>query len=117
LTTHQVAVYFGPTVAVGGSEVYLGMAPMAPTWVRYRESYEHKQGGAVVERYDRRYSGFFGSCRTLVGVQVPVSDRFRMGTELVIAFFNYMPLKSGDREDNSFQFPSYRFAFTARYEL
>lgn len=118
-TSHQLSTFFGPLVPVAGdkAEIYLGFSPMAPTWVRYHEEGRHVESGVEVESYDRTYTGFFGSCRALVGIQVRVTERVKIGTEAVFAFLNYMKLKSGDLEDNSFRFPSMNWNVTARYEL
>ena len=66
---------------------------------------------------DKSFSGFFGSCRALVGIQSPISERFRLGSEAVFTFLNYMMLESGDLSDNSFQFPNMKWNFTVRYSL
>ena len=116
--SHQINTFFGPFVPVGErAEVYLGISPMAPTWVRYEERYSRTDGGTVVESYDRTFRGFFGSCRVLVGAQARVTDHWKLGAEVVFAFLNYMPLESGEIQDYSFRFPSMMWNFVVRYEL
>lgn len=118
-TSHQLTTFFGPVapVAGGDGEIYLGFSPMAPTWVRYHEEGRRIEDGVEADRYDRTYTGFFGSCRALVGLQVRVGERVKLGAEAVFAFLNYMKLKSADLEDSSFRFPSMMWNVTARYEL
>lgn len=118
-TIHQVNLFFGPSLPVskGRAEIYLALAPMAPTWVSYNEKYSHTQDGSEVEKYDRTFSGFFGSCRALIGIQIRVLDDLKLGAEMIFTVLNYMKLTSGDLEDYSFRFPSFKWNFTIRYEL
>ena len=83
----------------------------------YDESYRRTEDGVTTEQYDRSWHGFFGGCRALIGLQVRVAGRFKLGSEAVFAFLNYMELKSGNQRDYSFQFPMMKWNITARYEL
>jgi len=118
-TSHQVGLFVGPTVplADGKAELYLGFAPMAPTWVRYEESYRRTDDDKETDSYDRTWNGFFGSCRAQIGLQVRVWQGLKIGSEATFAFLNYMKLESGDLVDHSFQFPLMKWNFTARYEV
>lgn len=116
-TSHQLSYYIGPILPIAGAEVYLGFTPMGPTWVSYREKYAMTQNGTSVRAYDMRWHGFFGNCRALLGIQVPVSDRFKIGSEATFVFMNYITLTSGNIEDHSFAFPFMRWTVTARYEV
>jgi hypothetical protein len=117
-TSHQITTFIGPAVPVGESaEVYMGFSPMAPTWVTYHESYSKRANGQTTETYDRTYHGFFGNCRALLGFQILVWDRLKVGTEMVFAFLNYMKLTSGLIEDSSFRFPNMMWNFTVRYQV
>ena len=60
---------------------------------------------------------YAGSCRALVGAQVHVGERLRLGSEAVFSFLNYMKLESGSIEDHSFQFPQMKWDFVLRYGL
>jgi hypothetical protein len=95
----------------------MGFAPMAPTWVTYREKYTMKTNGQPTESYDRTYHGFYGNCRALFGMQVLAWDRIKIGTEVVFAFLNYMKLTSGTLSDSSFRFPTMMWNITLRYQL
>jgi hypothetical protein len=116
-TSHQITTFVGPAVPIGDdAEVYMGFSPMAPTWVSYAESYTKKADGQTTDRYDRSYRGFFGNCRALFGIQITAWHRFKIGTEAVVPFLNYMKLKSGRIEDSSFRFPSMMYNVTFRYQ-
>lgn len=115
-TSHQLSSFIGPIVSVDNrADIYLAFSPMAPTWVRYHEKYERVENGTVTESTDRTYRGFFGSCRALVGIQVQVSKRLKLGSEAVFTFLNYIPLSSGSTTDSSFRFPFMQWQVTARY--
>jgi hypothetical protein len=118
-TSHQITYFVGPIVPVGinGAEIYLGFSVMSPTWVMYRESYARSEDGVSTRTYDRTFTGFFGSCRALMGIQIPVLEKLRIGSEATFSFLNYMPLTSGDLKDNSFQFPAMKWNFTVRYTI
>jgi hypothetical protein len=119
-TSHQINTFLGVLVSLGtdDAEAYMGFSPMAPTWVSYREQYVAIADSATLDAtYDRTFSGFFGSCRALLGMQVSVGDRVKVGSELVFAFLNYMKLSSGDIKDHSFRFPNMLWSFTVRYSL
>jgi hypothetical protein len=118
-TSHQINTFFGPLAPVqnGLAEIYLGFSPMAPTWVRYQESYTKKIDGARVTHYERTFSGFFGSCRALIGMQVRTWEKLKLGSEMAFTFLNYMKLSSGKLNDNSFRFPLILWNFTIRYQV
>lgn len=117
-TSHQLNLFIGPIVPIKDrAEIYLAFAPFAPTWVTYKERYQRTEDGAVTEKYDKVFKGFFGNCRALVGVQVEVYKGLKLGSELIFAFFNYSKLTSGDLEDYSFQFPAMKWNFTIRYQI
>jgi hypothetical protein len=117
-TSHQLSTFIGPIVTVENrADVYLAFSPMAPTWVTYHEKYERVQNGATVESTDKTYHGFFGNCRALMGIQVQVSKRLKVGSEAVFTFLNYIPLNSGSHTDSSFRFPFMQWQITARYAV
>ena len=118
-TSHQLNYFVGPILPIGsnGSEAYIAFSLMPPTWVTYREEYRREEDGTTVRRYDETFDGFFGSCRALIGVQVPVTERIKLGSEAIFSFLNFMELSSGDLEDRSFQFPMMKWEFTVRYGL
>lgn len=118
-TSHQLNYFVGPIVPInqGKADIYLGFSPMAPTWVRYRENLSISEDGTEVRAFDRKYRGFFGSCRAVLGVQVRVHPRLKVGSELGFVFLNYMKLESGDLADHSFRFPAMKFNVTLRYSL
>ena len=90
---------------------------MPPTQVIYTEKYRKTQDGEVTENYDKTFTGFFGSCRTLFGIQIPVSEKLKLGSEAVFSFVNYMKLESDDLKDHSFRFPNMKWNFIVRYEI
>lgn len=117
-TSHSITTFIGPIATIDDdADVYLGFSPMAPTWVSYHEEYRRTEDGNVVEDVDRDWHGFFGSCRALIGLQVRVTDRFKLGSEAVFVFLNYMQLESGGQSDHSFRFPFMKWNISARYEL
>jgi hypothetical protein len=118
-TSHQINFFIGPVIPVneGVAEIYMGFSPMAPTWVTYKEEYSKIENGDSVREYDTTFSGFFGSCRALIGIQVEVSENLMLGSEAVFTFLSYMKLKSGDIEDSSFRFPRMKWNITLRYAL
>jgi hypothetical protein len=118
-TSHQINYFIGPVIPVNDdmAEVYMGFSPMAPTWVTYKEYFSKTENGELVTEYDKTFTGFFGSCRALIGIQVEISDKLMLGSEAVFTFLSYMKLKSEDLEDSSFRFPRMKWNFTLRYEL
>jgi hypothetical protein len=118
-TSHQINYFIGPLVPIGesGSEIYLGFCIMPPTWVTYKEKYSKTEDGEVVVNYDKTFTGFFGSCRALVGIQIPVSEKLKLGSEAVFTFVNYMKLESDNLTDYSFRFPNMKWNITIRYAL
>ena len=90
---------------------------MSPTFISYREQYKRTESGIVVRDYSKKFTGFFGNCRTVIGIQVPLSDKFKIGTEMIYAYFNGIQLKSGDVTDEGFKFPDMQWHFTFRYEF
>lgn len=117
--SHQINYFIGPIVQVGENEaeIYMGLSMMSPTWVSYKEKYSKSVDGVLVKDYDKTFKGFFGNCRTLFGIQVPVSDKLKVGSEAVFSFFNGFELQSGNIEDNGFKFPLMKWDFTLRYEI
>ncbi len=116
--SHQLNLFVGPIVPIENrAEIYLGFAPFAPTWVRYKEKYKMTADGQVSREYDKTFKGFFGNCRANLGIQVRVWKGLKLGGEITFAVFNYMKLSSGDLEDSSFKFPMMKWNFTIRYEL
>ena len=118
-TSHQLNYFIGPLVRVNdtGAEIYMGFSPMAPTRVVYTEKFHKTENGAQVESYDKTFKGLFGSCRALWGLQVPVGKKWKIGSEVVFAFLNYMKLESGELADHSFRFPAMKWNFTVRYAI
>jgi hypothetical protein len=118
-TSHQVNYFIGPVLPVGenNAEVYLGFSPMSPTWVNYKEKYAKSINGTIVQKYNKRFKGFFGNCRALIGMQVPVSDKIKLGSEMVFSFFNGLELESGKIKDNGFKYPLMKWDFTLRYTI
>lgn len=78
----------------------MGFSMMSPTYVSYKEKFKRSQSGIKVQEYDKKFTGFFGNCRSLFGMQVPLSDRWKFGSEIVFAYFN--EIKSGDIADEGF---------------
>ncbi len=119
-TSHQITTFIGPIMPIGSDwgEIYLGFSPMAPTWVEYKEKFNRKFDGEAYNDYEKTFTGFFGSCRGLIGMQVKVGEKISLGSEVVFAFLNYMQLESDDGiKDNSFQFPEMLWSVTFRYNL
>lgn len=118
-TSHQINYFIGSVIPIddNAAEIYMGFSPMAPTWVTYNEKFSKTENGELVTDYDKTFTGFFGSCRALIGIQVAVSEKIMLGSEAVFTFLSYMKLTSGDIEDSSFRFPRMKWNFTLRYEL
>ncbi len=117
-TSHQISYFIGPMVPINNrAEIYLGFSVMSPTWVFYREKYKMSENGAVIEAYDRNFKGMFGSCRSLMGIQVAAGERIKLGSEAVFTFLNYMHLKSGSIDDYSFRFPRMKWNIVIRYKI
>ena len=118
-SSHQINYFIGPILPVGakGAEIFMGFSLMSPTYVSYSEKYVKSEAGSAVREYDLKFTGFFGNCRSVIGIQVPVSDRLRLGTEMVYSYFNGLELKSGPIADQGFSFPDRQWNFTARYNI
>ncbi len=117
-TSHHISYFIGPVVPVDNrAEIYFGFSIMSPTWVFYRERYKKSENGAVVEAYDRNFKGMFGSCRSLMGIQITAGERIKLGSEAVFTFLNYMHLRSGSIDDYSFQFPRMKWNIVIRYKI
>jgi hypothetical protein len=118
-SSFQVNYFVGPCIPVGdkGPEIFMGFSMMSPTWVTYKEKYTKTQSSIIVVDYNKTFRGFFGNCRSLIGMQVPVSERFKLGTELVFAYFNGIRLESGSLSDQGFKFPAMQWNFTFRYTI
>ncbi len=86
-SSHQINYFIGPLLPVGGNgaEIFMGFSMMSPTFVFYREKYKRSESGSVVRDYDKTFTGFFGNCRSVIGIQVPISDRLKFGSEMVYA--------------------------------
>ncbi len=117
--SHQLNYYFGPILPVGteGAEIFMGFSMMSPTFVSYDEKYRKTENGMVVSDDNKHFKGFFGNCRSVIGMQVPISDNWKFGTELVHSYFNGIEMKSGDLKDEGFLFPSMQWNFTLRYGI
>lgn len=118
-SSHQLTYFVGPLIPIGenGSEVFMGFSMMSPTYVSYNEKYKRTEAGITVLDYDKTFKGFFGNCRTLIGMQVPISERWRFGSEIVFAYFNGIELKSENIVDEGFVFPDMQWNFTFRYKI
>ena len=71
----------------------------------------------MISDYTKTFKGFFGSCRSLIGIQIPITENLKLGSEAVFSFLNYMELKSGTLKDYSFRFPMMKWNFTVRYRI
>jgi hypothetical protein len=118
-SSHQINYFIGPVLPVGakGAEIFMGFSLMSPTYVTFSEKYRRSEAESVVREYDIKVTGFFGNCRSVIGIQVPVSDKLRLGTEMVYSYFNGLELKSGQIADQGFSFPDMQWNFTLRYNL
>ena len=117
-TSHQIGLYLGPVIPVSDrAEVYIAIAPMAPTWVKYKESYSYTSSGTAQRNYSKTFKGFFGNCRILLGAQAKVANRWWLGSEINFTMLNYMKLSSGKLDDYSFQAASFFWNFTVRYTV
>lgn len=118
-SSHQITYFLGPLLPINdaGAEIYMGFSMMSPTYVVYKEKYENIESGITIREYDKTFTGFFGNCRTVIGIQVPLSGKFRFGSELVFAYFNGLDVKSGNLVDAGFKFPGMQWNFTFRYEI
>ena len=118
-TSHQINYFIGPLLPINdnGAEIFMGFSMMSPTFVSYREKYKRSESGSVVRDYDKKFTGFFGNCRSVIGIQVPVSDRLKLGSEMVYSYFNGLELRSGEIADQGFNFPDIQWNFTFRYEI
>ncbi|MFC1585972.1 hypothetical protein ACFL5V_10530 [Fibrobacterota bacterium] len=118
-SSHQINYFLGPLLPVNekGTELFMGFSMMSPTFVSLNERYQKTEAGATVREYDKNFSGFFGNCRSVMGIQVPVGERLRLGSELVFAYFNGIELESGSLKDEGFAFPEYQWHFSLRYKV
>jgi len=118
-SSHQFNYFMGPLILIGddGAEIFMGFSMMSPTFVSYKEQYERTEAGLVVQDYDKKFTGFFGNCRSVIGIQVPLSGRLKFGSEMVYSYFNGIELKSGDITDEGFKFPDMQWNFTFRYKI
>jgi len=90
---------------------------MPHTWVTYKENYTKTEDGKVIEDYNKTFNGFFGNCRVLMGIQISIAKKLRLGSETVFSFLNYMKLEYGDLVNYSFRFPMMKWNFTVRYGI
>lgn len=118
-SSHQLNYFIGPYLPINdnGAAVYMGFSMMSPTYVVYKEGFKKTENGITVEDYNKIFTGFFGNCRSVIGMKVPISEKFRFGSELVFAYFNGIELKSGNLTDEGFKFPSMQWNFSFRYHL
>ncbi len=118
-SSHQFNWFIGPNIPIGeaGPDIFMGFSMMSPTLVSYNEEFTKSENGIFTRDYNMKFSGFFGNCRMLLGMQVPIGERWKLGSEMVYSFFNGVKLKSGDITDNSFKFPEMRWFFTIRYKI
>ncbi|MFC2103879.1 hypothetical protein ACFLS4_00835 [Bacteroidota bacterium] len=118
-TSHQITYFIGPIVQINenGPEIFMGFSMMSPTWVNYNERYKLIEDDIVIEDYDLNFKGFFGNCRMLIGMQVPIKEKLTIGTEAVFSFFNGIELESGNIVDEGFKFPDMRFDISLRYKF
>lgn len=118
-SSYQITYFIGPCVPISenGSEIFMGFSIMSPTWVVYNEKYTKMQNTNALTDYNKTFKGFFGNCRSMIGIQVPVFERFKFGTEMVFAYFNGIELKSGSLTEQGFKFPAMQWNFTCRYRL
>jgi hypothetical protein len=119
LSSFQINYFIGPCIPIGdnGPEIFMGFSMMSPTWATYKEKYTKTLSSSVIIDYDKTFKGFFGNCRSMIGIQVPISERFKFGTEMVFAYFNGIELKSGSLSDQGFKFPQMQWIFTCRYKI
>jgi hypothetical protein len=118
-TSHQFNYFIGPLLPINdkGAEVFLGFSVMSPTYVFYQEQYKMTQAGNTVKNYSNNYTGFFGNCRAMIGIQVPLTEKLRFGSEIVSAYFNGIELKSNSLVEEGFKFPELQWNFTFRYNI
>lgn len=116
-SAHQLNYFIGPLIPIGdkGSEVYMGFSMMSPTFVTHKEKYSQSINSELLSEYNKTFNGFFGNCRSVIGMQIPLSEKWRFGSELVFAYFNGMEVASGDLVDEGFVFPNMQWNFTFRY--
>jgi len=118
-SSHQINYFIGPLLPIkdNGGEIYMGFSMMSPTFVSYKEKYKKTESGTVVRDYNYKFKGFFGNCRIVLGIQLPLSGRLKFGSEMVYSYFNGIELKSGDITDEGFRFPDMQWNFTFRYKM
>lgn len=90
----------------------MGFSMMSPTLVSYKEQYKKTESGITNQEYDKNFTGFFGNCRSLIAMQVPLSARLLFGSEIIIAYFNGIGLTSEDLIDEGFVFPDMQWNFS-----
>lgn len=118
-SAHQFNYFIGPLIPISdkGSEVYMGFSMMSPTFVTHKEKYIQTINNEIVSEYNKTFNGFFGNCRSVIGMQIPLSEKWRFGSEVVFAYFNGMEVASGDLVDEGFVFPLMQWNFTFRYNI
>lgn len=117
--SHQFNCFIGPIIEISenGPELYMGFSMMSPTFVTYKEKYSKVVDNIDVRSYDLDFKGFFGNCRALIGMQVPVNERIMVGSDLTFSYFNGIELNSGNLVDQGFVFPEMKWDITFRYKL
>jgi hypothetical protein len=118
-SSFQINYFVGPCIPIGenGPEIFMGFSIMSPTWVSFKEKYTRTQSSSLIVDYNKTFKGFFGNCRSMLGMQIPISEHFKLGTEIVFAYFNGIELKSGSLSDQGFKFPAMQWNFTCRYKI
>jgi hypothetical protein len=118
-SSFQINYFIGPCIPISenGPEIFMGFSMMSPTWVSFKEKYSKSQNSNVIVDYNKTFKGFFGNCRSMIGMQVPISEHFKLGTEIIFAYFNGIELKSGSLSDQGFKFPAMQWNFTCRYKI
>jgi len=118
-SSFQINYFIGPYIPISenGPEIFMGFSMMSPAWVSFKEKYTKTQSSNVIVDYNKTFKGFFGNCRSMIGMQVPISEHFKLGTEIVFAYFNGIEVKSGSLSDQGFKFPAMQWNFTMRYKI
>ena len=77
-SSHQVNYFIGPVLPLGvdGAEIFMIFNMISPTLVSYMEQDKKTESGTAVRDYNYHFIGFFGNCRSVIGIQVPLSNRF-----------------------------------------
>lgn len=118
-SSHQINYFVGPCIPISenGPEIFMGFSMMSPTWVVYNEKYSKIENGIKTVDYNKKFTGFFGNCRSMIGMQVPLTDKLRIGTDIIFSFFNGLELKNGSLKEQGFKFPLMQWHFTLRYKI